>query len=322
MRYLKHFFFAVLIAASLVNCTPKSKLAIDTSAITVDFEVVRFDSIFYSSKPHDFAKIKSAYPYMLSGSTPDSVWVNEMGNPDSQFLFQEVQKVFPDFNRQTDLLSQLFKHVKYYYPKFKAPKVVTLISDIDYNNKVIYADSLLLLSLDMYLGNNHSVYQNFPKYIKASYTKAYLPVDVAKAIVLKSLPNQTSRIFISKCIQQGKLLYASKAFLPNLPDTLLMGYTKMQIDWARANQESVWKYFVENNMIFNTDKDLVRRFLIEAPFSKFYLENDKDTPGRIGAFIGFKIVESFVKNNNVSLVKMLQTPNEILFKNSKYKPRN
>ncbi|NQW35603.1 MAG: gliding motility lipoprotein GldB [Flavobacteriales bacterium] len=322
MRLFKQIVFSVISILALVNCTPKNKLAVDTSAIAINFKAERFDSIFYNTPPNDFARIKADYGYMLSNATPDSVWLSEIENPDSKYLVTEVIKVFPDFFVETEMLTQLFKHVKYYYPKFKAPKVVTLISDVDYNNKVIFADSLLLISLDMYLGENHSVYQNFPKYIKSSYTKAHLKVDVAKAIALKSLPKQTSRTFISQCIQQGKLMYTSKAFLPNVADSLLLGYSKMQLNWAQANQEFVWKYFVENNMIFDTDKNLLKRFLIDAPFSKFYLENDKDTPGRIGVFIGYKIVESYMNKHNMPLIKMLQTPNEILFKNSKYKPRN
>jgi len=92
--------------------------------------------------------------------------------------------------------------------------------------------------------------------------------------------------------------------------------------WATNNQEFVWRYFVENNLLFNTDKNISKRFLDDAPFSKFYLTNDKDSPGRIGAFIGYKIVSAYVKNNNKNLIEMLRTPNDLLFKQSKYKPKN
>jgi hypothetical protein len=33
-----------------------------------------------------------------------------------------------------------------------------------------------------------------------------------------------------------------------------------------------------------------------APFSKFYLEIDNDSPGRIGAWIGWQMVRSYMKN--------------------------
>jgi hypothetical protein len=38
-----------------------------------------------------------------------------------------------------------------------------VISEMDYNNKVIYADVLVIISLEMYLGKEHKFYQ-FPNY--------------------------------------------------------------------------------------------------------------------------------------------------------------
>jgi gliding motility-associated lipoprotein GldB len=321
MRLIKQLFLIALAVLLLVRCTPKDKLNIDTSAISIKLDVIRFDSIFYSASAKDLPKIKKKFAYLFPIAVPDSIWLAKMHNPDSRYLFSEVQKTFSDFKEQRRALGQLFKHVKYYFPKFDAPKVLTLISDIDYNNKVIYTDSLLLISLDMYLGKEHEVYQNFPKYVKNSYSKASLPIDVAHKISFKSVPGQKTRSFIDRCVQSGKLMYVAKAFIPSVPDSLLLDYNSKKMAWAEANQEFVWRYFIDKKMLFNTDKNLYNRFLAEAPFSKFYLEIDRESPGRIGAFIGYKIVTSFMQNNSKSLIEMLQTPNDILFKQSKYKPR-
>jgi len=313
------FFLGVLILSS---CTSKNTLDIDTSSVKVNFEITRFDQLFYRADASALPKIKQDFSYLFPKDVPDSVWTAKIKDPDSRYLFTEVKKIFPDFEEQPAQLKDLFKHVKYYFPKFKAPKVVTLISDIDYNNKVIYADSLLLVSLDMYLGKNHEVYQNFPNYVKNSYTKEQLKVDVAREIAFVSLPNNKLRTFISRSIQQGKLLYTIKAFIPTVTDSILMNYPSNKLLWAEKNQEFVWRYFVENNLLFSTDKDISKRFLADAPFSKFYLANDKDSPGRIGAFIGYKIVSSYAKNNTKNLIGILRTPNDILFKQSQYKPKN
>ena len=313
------FFLSVLVLGA---CKNKDKLAVDTSKIDVKIEVSRFDKLFYSATPQTLAEIKAQFPYLFPNQEPDSVWLNKIKNKDNRFLYAEVQKTFPDFKEQTVDLTSLFKHIKHYYPKFNEPKVLTLISEVDYLNKVIYADSLLLISLDMYLGSKHDVYEGFPQYLSAPFDKKYLMAEVAKAIAQKNLPPQNTQTFISSCIQQGKLLYLSKAFLPSLADSTLLGYDPQKLQWAHANEEFIWKYFVENQLLFSTDKNLMARFINQAPFSKFYLENDRDTPSEIGTYIGFQIVKSFVKNNAISLNNMLLMPNETLFKKSKYKPRN
>ena len=68
------------------------------------------------------------------------------------------------------------------------------------------------------------------------------------------------------------------------------------------------------------DIDLQKRFIDDAPFSKFYLEIDNDSTEKIGRFIGWNIVRSFMKNNNMSLEKMLQLDAKDIYYNSKYKP--
>ena len=93
-----------------------------------------------------------------------------------------------------------------------------------------------------------------------------------------------------------------------------------QIDWADYNDVDVWKYFIQNEFLFSTDQELSKRFIENAPFSKFYLANDNESPGKIGAWFGWQIVRAYMQNNNVTLQQMLQTDNEDIFKKSKYKP--
>jgi uncharacterized protein YjaZ len=66
---------------------------------------------------------------------------------------------------------------------------------------------------------------------------------------------------------------------------------------------------------------LQNRFINLAPFSKFYLEIDNESPGRIGTWIGWQIVRSFMTNNEVSLQQMLKMDAKELFDKSKYKPK-
>jgi uncharacterized protein YjaZ len=58
-----------------------------------------------------------------------------------------------------------------------------------------------------------------------------------------------------------------------------------------------------------------------APFSKFYLEIDNESPGRVGQWIGWQIVRSFMQNNKVSMQEMIKMDAKELFEKSKYKPK-
>ncbi|MNT45968.1 hypothetical protein D3C72_1825850 [compost metagenome] len=101
-----------------------------------------------------------------------------------------------------------------------------------------------------------------------------------------------------------------------------MGYTPEQIKWCGENEAYMWRYFIENEMLYNEDPKLRARFIAPAPFSKFFLEIDNDSPGRVGAWIGWQMVRSYMKNNSdVSLAELFKLEPKEIFEKSKYKPK-
>ena len=95
-------------------------------------------------------------------------------------------------------------------------------------------------------------------------------------------------------------------FYPSAEKESVIGYNKSEYNWALANENYIWRYFIEKELLFSTDAKLGERFINPAPFSKFYLELDNESPGRIGQFIGWQIVNSYMQNNEVSLQQMLK----------------
>ncbi len=311
----------LIVLLLVINCTKKDKIAVDVSGIDVQIDINRFDEQFYSMNTEKLPELKKQYPYLFPGSGNDSIWLQKAQDKDEQELFSKTQTIFKDFTDEEQQLTNLFKHIKYYFPKFKAPKVITLLTNVDYESRVVYADSLLFISLDLYLGKDSEIYADFPNYIKKNFTKEHLIVDVASALAEVQVPLASHRDFVARMIQEGKKMYLIDMYLPNVSNMEKMGYTKEELGWAEYNQTEVWKYFVQNKMLFSSDMELSRRFINNAPFSKFYQANDNETPGRIGIWFGWQIVKAYMENNEVSIQDMLQTKNDEIFKQSKYKPK-
>jgi len=304
-----------------MGCVKDKTGKIDLSNIEVITVVERFDQKFYTLPPDKLGALKIDFPYLFPDSNEDSVWVNKMQNKDEQALFEESQKLYADFDKETKELNLLFKHIKYYYSGFYEPKVITILSNVDYNNNVILADSLLFISLDIFLGKDNHVYSEFPNYVKQNYTKEHLIVAVADKFVEKFIPPSSDNNLVSRMVQEGKKLALTQAFLPGVEKAEILGYTVDQYGWAANSEVEIWKYFIQNEMLFDSDAQLSSRFIDEAPFSKFFLEVDKDSPGRIGAWFGWQIVQSYINNNKVSLQKVMLIENVEIFKHSKYKPK-
>ena len=318
---MRFFILVFLILFSFLSCKPSDTEIVDTSTIEVDFSTKRYEVDFYNTTTENLPDLKNKYPYFFPKAFTDSLVIAKINNKDEQELYKETQKQYPTISKFQTELTSLFKHISFYNPTFESPDLVTLISNIDYESRIIYADSLLLVSLDVYLGKEHDFYADFPSYIKQTNTKEHLIVDVADAIIEQQVPLSLERSFIGRMIHEGKKMYALDRYLPTISDTLKIGYSKSKFQWAAENEENIWMYFIEKKLLFSTDTKLNKRFLENAPFSKFYLRQDRQSPGRIGVWIGWQIVKSFMQNNDVSLQKLLTTDSEDIFNKSRYKPK-
>ena len=123
-------------------------------------------------------------------------------------------------------------------------------------------------------------------------------------------------------IYYGKMLYLKDKFMPAADDAIKMGYSQDQLDWTLANEEPIWRNFIEQEHLYSTDGQLSLRFLEPAPFSKFGLELDNESPGRLGQYIGWQIVRAFMNKNEISVQQLVHIPAEEIFKKANYKPRN
>lgn len=318
---MNKFITILIILIFVISCKKETKNQIDVSAIETTVNVVRFDQKFYAATAETLPDLKKEYPLLFPTQTSDGIWLDRIQDVDEIALFQESNVVFGDFSSEKKEIEDLFKHVKYYYSTFKEPTVFTLISNLGFENRVLYVKEYLFISLDMYLGRNNEVYQDFPVYLSQNFDKSQLSVDIAKAISDTYSIRSNNRQFIDLIVNEGKKMYQLDCFLPTVSDAQKMGYSPEKMDWVEANELPTWKYFMENKLLYSTDADLYKRFVADAPFSKFYIDIDKESPGRIGVWLGWQIVRSYMNNNNVTLHQLLQTDAEEIFKKSKYKPK-
>lgn len=321
-KSMRKTFFVCSLIILLASCEKKSKVEKEVEEIPLEIKVERFDKVFFESPVSDLPKVKKAYPEFFPQGVEDEVWIEKMTDPLWRELYTEVQKSFGDFTPEKTAIEDVFRHAKYYFPETQVPEVITVISEMDYNNKVIYTGKFLLISLELYLGKDHRYYESeFPAYIRQNFEKHQIMPDIVSAFTAGKISEPSSKNLLSQMIYSGKELYIKDLLLPDTSDADKIGYTQEQITWSEENEEYMWRYFVEGNLLYDSDSRLGNRFINKAPFSKFYLEIDNESPGRIGTWVGWQIVRSFMKNNDVSVEQLLQMDAVEIFNKSKYKPK-
>lgn len=320
--YFNRLLYLFMSTIVIISCKKDDKLEEEIANIGTQVIIERFDKMFSQSSVSELSSLQNTYPFMFSKKYSDSFWIDKMNDTLQKQLFAEVEKAFPKMEDTKQEIESFFNHLKYYFPDFNTPRIITTTSDVDYRNKVIVTDTIVVISLDTYLGGEHEFYQGIQQYIAADMNKEQIVVDLTHAYAKNYIFRHQIKTLLDEMIYHGKLLYFKDVMIPFKTEAERIAYTQQQLDWAIANENYIWRYLVERELLFSTDSKLPGRFIIDAPFSKFYLEEiDTESPDKIGQYIGWQIVRAYMDQNDVSLVNMFNASPEEIFNNSKFKPR-
>lgn len=332
------FFFAIYLLFSA--CQQQNK--IDTSNIKVDLKIERFDQELSKINPNDLSEklpaLKKKYPVFYDdyfqkilglGSTENGEYINTLAQVLSGKPFIDLQhetdSVYPDLNAQKPKLIDAFQHIKYYYPEWKTPKLITYISGFQVQTPI--GSGYVGIGLDMFLGQKSKFYpalvETIPRYISRRFTPENITPRVVEVITREDLFPEldNDKSLLAKMVYNGKLLYFMKAVQPDLADSTIIGYTKAQMEWANNFESDTWAYFLEQDLLYNTDYMKIQKYLAEAPFTPG-LGDKNDSAPKLGLFIGWQIVKSYMQNNpDVDLKKlMLMKDAQLILTRAKYHP--
>ncbi len=315
----------------------------DVNNIPVEVKIERFDQDIDLLTKDSLAKsailLRNKYGIFYDdfmsgilqvGSTGDTSYYKNLQtvlhNPDYNALREEVKKVFPDMSKQNEELSQAFKYVKYYFPQQKIPRVISFFSG--FAVQVPVGNEYIGIGLDMFLGANSKFYpalrQSIPQYISRRFTPDHITPRVMETFVREDMfPEPDSlNTLLDRMIYNGKIMYLLNKFLPDVADSVLMGYSREQQQWAQQYEAQVWGYFLEENLLYETDYMKVQKYLSEAPFTPG-LGNAQQSSPKLAIYCGWQIVEHFMaEHRELSLQALMKNTNyqEILTE-SHYKPK-
>ncbi len=229
-----------------------------------------------------------------------------------------VDSVFADLSQLEQQLTRAFTYYRYYFPENRIPQIYTHISG--FNQSLVLNEQVISISLEKYLGDvpiydRLGVYQ----YLRPSMHAERIPIDVMKALLFAELDSQPVRL-LDQMILQGKVIYFLQCMFPDLPEATLVGYTEEQQQWCERNEGMMWSTLIERKELFSTENRAIRRYIEPAPFTATF---PQESPGRTGVWIGYQIVKSYMKHNDVNLVELLESENyEELLQNSHYNALN
>lgn len=241
-------------------------------------------------------------------------------NPSIDTLYDESVAEFEDISSIIEPLELAVGKLQTIYPETKTPRVITAVTGL--YRDLYYSDSLIIVGLDFFIGKEATFKPvDIPVFMLYRYDKTHLPAIIIKAMSGAQVTNGKSGTLLSEMIDFGKTYYLASRLAPSIPDSVFLGYTTQDMEVIRDNEPIIWANFIENKVLYETSHIIKRKFLGERP--NVY-EISQQCPGRIGAWVGWKIVEQYMSNNkDVTIQQLLEdADNDKIFKLSGYKPQS
>ena len=334
---------AMVFLLSQSSCGEKEQTP-DVSGIKVSLQTRRLDVDFARIDTSHIAEglqqLKDKYPDFLGFYLDTLMGFNvhgdfSAGNPgignlrtflshkDYRGLFDTVARHFPDTKSLDADLTKGFQYLKYYYPQYKIPKVVYFTSGLNNWSAITYGDDIVGVGLDMYLGANYPFYQSvgIPDYTARNLVPQSVPVNVFRSVYTDQHPFiAENRTLLDMMVQRGKEQYFLSKIIPFVPDSVRFGFTGAQMQWCKENEAAIYNFFVKGNYLYETNWQKILRYVNDGPEATGM---PKESPGNVGTFLGFRIIQAFAKQHPGMKMDDLfaVTDAQQVLQDSKYKPR-
>lgn len=337
------FRFTLLLSTLLFVITScNNKKVPDVSHIKINLHIERFEQDFFKADTNNLSKyfdsLNAKYGSFFTDYLQGILGLNRQPElilqdaklflTDSVYneIYKDASKKFSSVNDFKNELELGLKFTKYYFSKYVLPgKIITFIGPVDGVGVALTSNNAIAIGLQGFLGKDYFAYQNgyvaqtYPAYKTRKFEPEYIATNCIKNIIDEMYPDETKgRPLIERMIENGRRLFVLDALLPNTADTIKTGYTQDQLKGCIKNEEVIWSYFVQHNLLYEREPSIVTPYVTDGPKTP---EISEAAPGNIGQFVGWQIVKKWMqKNDGKTLRQLMETPVMNIFNEANYAP--
>lgn len=276
------------------SCIPDKNESEKTEIIRLDLAIddsdemstVELDSLNVKLRPglEALYKINTAGGKSLNGHRLES-----MPNEATKVFTPDVRKRISGLGKTEDKLLTIKENSAEYLPAITFPsKIYSVVWP--YNQSVVKVDSIMFIALNHYLGRDYEGYEGFEEFRKREKEQERIPYDVAEALVRTYYPYRPSTTTVSsRLLYEGGVLTAVKRLTGEEDNRKILSYTDEMMKWADSNEGKIWTVLVNKQLLFSSSSTEADRLFNPSPATTSI---HSDAPGRIGRYIGLRMIES------------------------------
>ena len=232
-----------------------------------------------------------------------------------RFYTQSQTAAFYGGNQLDSALKVAFQRVQQAFPGKKTPKIRTVFSGFGgvgaafSAQQMLVSDSLIVIGLDFFMGKKglYSPPNAFAYQLRRAEPQALVGQVILQYSAYVNKQNETDQSLLSDMIWYGKGYVFTKTILPEMPDSLLFGYTTQELVETNAFQQQVWEHFIDKKLLFNNEQAVKNKYVGERPKTP---EIGPACPGSIGRWVGWRIVDTYWKQNKKISLQQLMSNSE------------
>ncbi|MBN2767137.1 MAG: hypothetical protein JXR27_12255 [Paludibacteraceae bacterium] len=302
----------------LLGCAQKQRFDVDMhnakpiSIHRVDIDLIGLDT---SKMAIETEKLFQKYPAFMSVFFAQMIELpidnrpvleNELKSFLSDTLFAKVNAdVLQSFADVSDIETEVgesYARIAHFFPEIKLPELYLFVSG--FNRSVVVTPAFIAVGVDMYLGSDYPEYNDISyKYLAYNMRRESIAVDVISAVLFAHFSSDVENDrLLDNMLYRGKVLYTLATMMPGRLPHDIIGYTKFQWEWSRKYEKEIWNTIVDNQDIYSSDVMLMRKYLNDAPFTS---PVSQDSPGRLGVWVGWQIVDAWMKKDKTRTLKDL-----------------
>jgi len=315
-------FFAIL--TLFASCT-YDPLDVDASGVKVEIQFVNMDSLFQTKDQsklltyhHDFQRdLKEVYEYHLGyclgiGNVTDSIFLNSysafQGDKYVIRLEKRIKENIGDLSEYKNEIKEGFQHLKFHIPDGKVPEHVVFMNSFFAAN-AFSTQNEIAIGLEKYLSKETDVISEIPpdqmyEWMKDGFDKEFISRDALCSWIMTHYVEEIDGNLAEHMIRWGKVIYLTQAAFPDKSPATIMRYSEEDFKWAEENEYSLWKYLVDEKLLFSADEQNRINMLNEGPFTIGLPEKG---PDRLGQFLGYRMVKKYLEITKPEVKDLLKT---------------
>lgn len=316
----------------------------DLSGVVVpDIHIERFDTAFFNIDSNQVEKglyrLNRDYPDFTVDFVSNILGAGPLGDS-GRLAFEATRQFLVSYLPIRDSLKTKYqrldwlekelqlglRYIKYYFPRYALPRrVVTFIGPMDGPGVAITSNDLAI-GLQAYAGKNFSFYLTgkgqdmYPGYVSRRFEPEYISTNCMTALAEDIFADSSDgRPLIEEMVIKGRYWWLAGKLQPDVPDSILTGFSQTQLAWCADHEGDIWGYFLKNTDLYTIDPDILKNYIGEGPKT---LGMPDAAPGNIGAWVGLRIVRKYLDGHpKLQPVELMRVSARAIFEESGYKPR-